>query len=251
MRGVLRLLPFYLLTLAALAQSSPRTFEAAEIRINNSGGSDSRGDIVDGRLFVRNIALRYLIAEAWSVTQAEVIGPSWLDDIRVDVVAKSASPTTSDGETREMLQNLLKERMRLVEHQEQRELPAWALTVWKGQNKMKPSSMPTKPEDSSCTLSHDNAGAHLACQHLTMALLALKLPNLASSDLNMRVVDMTGLGGAWEIALDWMPQPRADTEGGLTLFAALQAQAGLQLTSRKLPSPVLVVDSMKKTPESQ
>jgi uncharacterized protein (TIGR03435 family) len=48
-----------------------------------------------------------------------------------------------------------------------------------------------------------------------------------------------------------MPEPRADTEGGLTLFAALQAQAGLQLTSRKLPSPVLVVDSMDKIPESQ
>jgi len=48
-----------------------------------------------------------------------------------------------------------------------------------------------------------------------------------------------------------MPQPRADTEGGLTLFAALQAQAGLQLTSRKLSSPVLVIDSMEKTPESQ
>jgi hypothetical protein len=58
--------------------------------------------------------------------------------------------------------------------------------------------MPAKPEDSSCTVSHDNAGAQLACQHLTMGLLALKLPHLASSDLNMRVVDMTGLAGAWE-----------------------------------------------------
>jgi uncharacterized protein (TIGR03435 family) len=246
-----RSLVFCLLISSGFAQTSPRRFEAAEIRINNSGGSDSRGDIVDGRLFVRNIPLRFLIAEAWSITQAEVIGPSWLDDIRVDVVAKAASPTTSDGETREMLQNLLRERMRLVEHQEQRQLPAWALTVWKGQNKMKPSSMPVKPEDASCTLSHDNAGAHFACEHLPMALFALKLPHIASTDLNMRVVDRTGLEGAWEMKLDWMPQPRADTEGGLTLFAALQAQAGLQLTSRKLPSPVLVVDSMEKAPESQ
>lgn len=147
-----------------------------------------------------------------------------------------------------MLQNLLKEQMQLVEHHEQRALPAWALTVWKGQNKMNPSAMPARPEDSSCTLSHDAAGAHFACEHLTMALLALKLPHVAYSDLNMRVVDETGLSGAWEIKLDWMPQPRAETDGGLTLFAALQAQAGLQLTSRKLPSPVLVVDSIEKTP---
>lgn len=251
MRGMPRLLVSCFLIGTAFAQTSPRRFEAAEIRINNSGGSDSRGDIVDGRLFIRNVPLRDLIAESWSITRTEVIGPSWLDEIRVDVVAKAASPTTSDSEVRQMLQNLLKERMRLVEHQEQRELPAWALTVWKGQNKMKPSSMPEKPEDTSCSLSHDNAGAHLACQHLTMARLALKLPQVASTDLNMRVIDITGLEGAWEIALDWMPQPRADTEGGLTLFAALQAQAGLQLTSRKLSSPVLVIDSMEKTPESQ
>jgi uncharacterized protein (TIGR03435 family) len=84
-----------------------------------------------------------------------------------------------------------------------------------------------------------------------MALLALKLPHVAASDLNMRVVDMTGLEGAWDLAFDWTPQPRADAEGGLTLFAALQAQAGLQLNSRKLPSAVLVVDSMDKMPESQ
>jgi len=167
------------------------------------------------------------------------------------VVAKTPSPTTSDDEVHEMLRSLLQVRMRLVAHQEQQERPPWALTVWKGRNKMKPSSMPAKPEDASCTLSHDNTGTHFACQHLTMALLALKLPHVAASDLNMRVVDMTGLEGAWEFALDWMPQPRADTEGGLTLFAALQAQAGLQSSSRKLPSSVLVVDSMDKTPESQ
>jgi uncharacterized protein (TIGR03435 family) len=239
------------LAFTAFAQAPPRFFDAAEIRISNSGETDSRGDIQNGRLYIRNVPLRFLIAEAWSITREEVIGPSWLDEIRVDVVAKAASPTTPDREVREMLQNLLKERMRLIEHQEQREFPGWSLTVWKGQNKMKPSSMPAKPEDASCRLSHDDAGAHFACEHLPMALLALKLPRVAASDLNMRVVDMTGLPGAWEIALDWMPQPRADTEGGQTLFAALQNQAGLQLTSRKLPSEVLVVDSMEKTPESQ
>lgn len=88
----------------------------------------------------------------------------------------------------------------------------------------------------------DTVSAHAGC---------LKLPHVAASDLNMRVVDMTGLPGAWEIAVDWIPQPRADAEGGQTLFAPLQSQAGLQLTSRKLPSTVLVVDSIKKTPESQ
>jgi uncharacterized protein (TIGR03435 family) len=246
-----RLILFFLLTFTVYGQTALPSFEAGEIRINNSGPSDSRGDIQNGRLFIRNVPLRNLIAEAWKITSEEVIGPSSLDDIRVDVVAKAASPTTPDAEIRQMLQRLLKERLGLAFHMEQRELPAWALTVWKSGNKMKPSTMPEKPENTSCTLSHDNSGAHLACQHLPMAQLALKLPHVASSDLNMRVVDATGLPGAWEIALDWMPQPRVDTDGGLTLFAALQAQAGLQLTSRKMPSSVLVVDKIEKTPDSQ
>jgi uncharacterized protein (TIGR03435 family) len=170
---------FFTWTLAA--QNSPIYFEAAEIRINGSAGGDSRGDIQNGRLYVRNVPLRFLIAEAWSITREEVIGPPWLDDIRVDVVAKASSPTTPDSDVREMLQSLLKERMHLVEHQEQQERPAWALTVWKGRNKMKPSSMPAKPEDASCSLSHDKSGTHFACEHLTMALLALKLPHVAAS----------------------------------------------------------------------
>lgn len=247
----LRLMIFSLLTSTVYCQTSPPAFEAAEIRINDSGPSDSHGDIQNGRLFIRNSPLRYLIAEAWTITREEVAGPAWLDDVRVDVVAKAASPVTPDREIREMLRTLLKDRMRLVVHTEERQLPAWALTVWKGGNKMKLSTMPEKPEDTSCTLSHDNSGAHLACQRLTMAQFALKLPHVGSSDLNMRVVDATGLPGAWEITLDWMPQPRVETDGGLTLFAALQAQAGLQLTSRKMPSSVLVVDSIEKTPDSQ
>ena len=52
--------------------------------------------------------------------------------------------------------------------------------------------------------------------------------------------------------LDWMRQRRADPEGGSKLFATHQMQAELQLRSRKLlPSPVLMVDSMEKTPDSQ
>ncbi len=221
-------------------------FEAADIKLNLSGPGESRGDIVDGRLMIRNASLRVLIAEAWMLTPDEVLGPSWLDDVRVDIVAKAASAKTADKEVRLMIQTLLKDRMNLRVHSEQKEETVWALTTWK-QPKMKPSEMPAKPEDASCSRSGDAAELHLHCTHLPMSLLALKLPYVASETVDRRVVDQTGLDGAWEVNLDW--SPRAQIIGdGLTLFAALQAQLGLQLTNRKLPMDVLFVDNMDHAP---
>lgn len=197
-------------------QPSP-AFEVADIRLNTSGPGESNGDISNGRLTIRNVPLRYLIAEAWTLTQDEVYGPPWfapaeLDDVRVDVVAKAASPRTPDAEVRQMLQTLLKDRMKLVARTEQREKAVWALSVWKGQPKMTPSEMPAKPEDSDCSMGGGEKGTRLICKRPTMAALA-----------------------------------QLESSGGLTLFAALQAQLGLQLEAKKLPVPVLVIDSIERT----
>jgi uncharacterized protein (TIGR03435 family) len=81
-----------------------------------------------------------------------------------------------------------------------------------------------------------------------MAQLAHKLPSLAGAYADKRVVDQTGLDGAWDFALEWTPMAQIETSGGMTLFAALQAQLGLQLESRKLPASVVVVDSMARAP---
>ena len=234
----------------AFGQSPPPlpAFEVADIRINNSGPGQSEGDIANGRLTIRNVPLRYLIAEAWTLTPDQVSGPAWLDDVRVDVVAKAASPNTPDAEVRQMIQTLLKDRMKMVVHIEEREHPVWALTVWKGQPKMTPSGMPAKPEDADCSLRNEAAGSHLACKHLTMASLAHKLPQLAGKYADKPVVDKTGLEGAWDFTLEWMPLAQVESDGGMTLFAALQAQLGLQLEARKLAVPAVVIDSIERTP---
>jgi len=225
------------------------SFEVAEIRVNESGPGVNRGDISNGRLAITNIPLRVLVAEAWTISMDDVYGPSWLDDVRVDIVAKTASPATPDAEVRQMLQTLLQERMQLVAHVEQREKPVWALAVWKGKPKMTPSEMPAKPEDADCSLSGSPSGTRiLGCKRTTMAQLAHKLPSLAGAYADKRVVDQTSLDGAWDFTLEWTPLAQIETSGGMTLFAALQAQLGLQLESRKLPVSVVVVDNMTRTP---
>ena len=74
------------------------------------------------------------------------------------------------------------------------------------------------------------------------------LPQLAGGYVDKRVVDETGLPGAWEFTVEWTQIAQLENNGGMTLFASLQAQLGLQLVEKKLPVSVVVVDNMEKTP---
>lgn len=227
----------------------PPSFEAAELKLNNSGSARTQVRLADGRFVATNLLLRPLIAEAWNITPDAVIGPGWLDEVRLDIVAKAASPQTSDSELRLMVQTLLKERMKLVMHIEQREQPAWLLMVWKGQPKLTPSDMPRNAEDGDCSVDNSSTGLRASCRHMTMARFAHELPELASRETEYQpIVDKTGLQGAWDFSFSWVPIAKADTEGGTTLFAALERQVGLHLEHTKAPLPAVVVDSMDKTP---
>jgi uncharacterized protein (TIGR03435 family) len=80
-----------------------------------------------------------------------------------------------------------------------------------------------------------------------MTEFAHELPEIAGRYTDQRIVDQTGLEGSWQFSVGWTPFGDLETNGGLTLFAALQSQLGLQLESKKLPVPVVVVDSMERT----
>lgn len=138
--------------------------------------------------------------------------------------------------------------MKMVSHIEEREKSVYALAVWKGQPKLTASQMPARPEDADCYFATGKPGfSRMICKHMTMEMFAHELSDEDPKDVDRRVVDKTGLQGAWEFMVDFTP-PGAENSGGLTLFPAMQAQLGLQLESRRLPVPVLVVDSMEKAP---
>jgi uncharacterized protein (TIGR03435 family) len=235
---------------AAFGQTSAPAFDAGYIKINNSGGSQSHCSFQSGRVACTNLQLRIFIARVWMMTPDDVIGPSWLDDLRVDIVAKAANPRTSDSDLRLMAQKLLGEQMALVMHIEQREKSVWALSVWKGEPKLTRSTMPEKREDADCSFVLGGPGSHLVCRRMTMTLFAHEISSNAPDYADKRVVDKTGLDGAWDFQLNWTPFRQLENNGGLTLFAALQSQLGLQMEDRKLPMPVVVVDSISRTPKN-
>src|SRR5262249_6477698 len=149
-------------------------------------------------------------------------------------------------------QNLLAERFHLAAHKEQQPAAAYALEVGKGL-KAQPSE-PAPLSEQRCVPGTGAAGQkHIVCRHLTMALLAENLPEVASKGLDIPVVDQTGIAGTFDFQLDWTPVQAAsaapaDDAAGPTLFEALDAQLGLKLRRTRLPLPVIVVDRVERMP---
>lgn len=245
-----RLLLTGILAANLIGQAPPPApvFEVADLRLNVSGPGPQSVVLADGRVIIRNVALRPLIAAAWTLPVDAVKGPDWLDDVRVDLVAKAESPQTPEADLRVMMRAVFRDRMKMVARVEERRESVWALTVWKGQPKMTAAEMPAKAEDAKCGPGESTKGIRMVCTRETMMSLARILSQIGGWEpAGKRVVDQTGLHGAWDFSIEWTPSSQSD-DGGLDLFGALQAQLGLRLESKEVPVPVLVIDSMDRTP---
>lgn len=247
----------FLCCLPAIGQNqlAPDSFEAAVARMNKSGEIRMAVDFQPGgRFSATNVPLRILIALAYRVRPEAVTGgPGWLAADRFDIVAKAAQTTPPDG-IRRMLQTLLAERFKLQLHSENKEMPAYALVPGKSGTRLQPS------EASLLTNQRCHAGApissqqHLVCEHMTLAMFADTLQEIAPRDIDVPVMDQTGTQGTFTFDLAWTPAVRGATAdphdliGGPTLFEALESQLGLKLERKKLLLPTIVIDSVERVP---
>ena len=261
---------FFVGTIAIFGQDAPKekvlAFEVADIKLNTSNAEPNGNFLPGGRVQITNVPLRMLIVEAFKIRNNELIGgEAWLDSERFDVVAK-AVPTSTEDELRKMLQKLLADRFKMVVHREEKQMPAYALTVGKNGPKMKESDKPVPQGQPLCRGGEGEPGmTHRVCQHITMAEFAQTLPRIAPAYFQTPVVDQTGLKGAYDFQLDWTPLGRimgsngdgarssgsggaSEPTGGRTIFEAVASQLGLKLESKKLPVSVLVLDSIEKMP---
>ncbi len=82
-----------------------------------------------GRYEVRSGTMVDLIGLAYGVDGDKVLsGPSWLDMHRYDVIALAPANTTAPA-VKQMLQNLLAERFKLVVHMDKKDMPTYALVT--------------------------------------------------------------------------------------------------------------------------
>jgi uncharacterized protein (TIGR03435 family) len=229
-----------LLATAVWGQSpSAPHFEVASIKPSVADSANSGGKSAKGRLVMSNVTLKRCIMGAYGIGPNEIAGgPDWLDSDRFEIVAK-ADEVVGDKALMEMLQTLLAERFQLTMHREMRPVRAFILEVAKSGPKLEKST-----SEESSTL---NGRGSIVAKGTTMKRFA----SVLSRQMDLPVVDRTGLEGSFDMKLQWTPEgSKPDAESGPTIFTALQEQLGLRLQAEKTPIEVLVIDRAEKPTEN-
>ncbi len=203
-------------------------------------------------------------------------GPDWIRSDNYTINAKAEAPASRDTMTGPMLQALLVERFNLRIRREQKDGPAYAITVAKGGPKLTPSTclpgfFPGGPEPPPGRVP---CPMNFPVRHgLTMAIDrdAMNLDEFAQVlGLDRPVVNRTGIAGVYDFHLEFAPDETtplfrgriqdlpdsnpdgapADPAGGPSIFTAFQEQLGLKLDPTRAPHEVLVIDSVERPSEN-
>ena len=240
---------------ALLAQPGGVSFGIADVHARPPNSILAmRSGFSRGRYELRNATMVDLIRTAWGVDADNVAGgPDWLEMDRFDVIA-TAPAGTSRVTLNTMLRGLLDDRFKLVAHKDTKPLPAYALSTG-------PKLQMTKTEgteESGCRLQPGSPlvtqpQVTFVCRNVTMAAFASAMPGMRGASgylFNYGVVDQTGLPGAWDFNISWtLHVPgRTGEADRTTIFDALGKQLGLGMELVKVPTPMVVVDSVNRVP---
>jgi uncharacterized protein (TIGR03435 family) len=221
----------------AMATLTLAQFETASIKPTATKDGSFTFDFPPGGRFTgRNLTLQNLLRIAYELQDYQISGgPSWSNSAGFDIQAKAPTGT---GEVRQMVQSLLAERFHLALHRETRQLPIFVLVAGKSGPKLQPAVSNAAP-----------ARSQKMGQLITPKMSMTELANILTFDLKRPVKDETGLKGDFAFTLEWAPG-LGESDDGPSLFAAIQEQLGLKLTSTKGPIEVLVIDHVDKPSEN-
>jgi uncharacterized protein (TIGR03435 family) len=183
----------------------------------------------------------------YGINSYQVEGPDWLDSERFDISAKFPADFPKEREQysaayQAMMQKMLADRFKLAVHRDRKSLPVYGLVAGKGGIKFK--EVPAGQSGS------DSNNTHYKGTSITMDGFAKFL----SGQMELPVIDMTGLKGTYDLKLDWITerqaQAKADSEpqAGQPIQDAIQDQLGLKVEHRKAPVDILVVDHAERVP---
>ena len=249
---------FVFLAASALAQdAAPPAFEVASVKMNPGFSQADRAtwhntiDHSPTSLTMRNVDLAMAVAWAYHVQRAEVFGPGWIDSTRYDILAKTSRPS-KESEMRRMLKALLVERFQLEAHCETRQLEVMALVNSRAGHRMTASETDGRLQDR-----EDPVRGTV----ITGASLA-ELANEMSREVNLPIVDRTGLSGRFDFTFntqkyllalrsrvisDGHPPSESDVRVML-LEDVVAGELGLRLEPRRAPVEVVVIDRAHKSP---
>jgi uncharacterized protein (TIGR03435 family) len=243
--------------IAGWAQSATTpSFEVASVKPGAPGPWRESKAGVD-RIDFPNATLRSCLAFAYGVKEYQISGPSWLGDVRYDIVAKGPEGTRHE-QLPAMMQSLLAERFKLQVHHETKEFNVTLLSVAKGGPKLKESPLDPGASESGARIGMSMAANGVGRMEVKQGNMT-SLANTLTRLVGMPVVDTTGLTGRYDFEVEYTgedargtlvpvtsgPAPPAAGEPGSSVFSSIQ-QLGLRLDARKHPMDTIVVDRMEK-----
>jgi uncharacterized protein (TIGR03435 family) len=273
-------------------------FEVASIKRNTSGNSFISFDVQPDRLSLTNIPVRQLIVRAYQVQPHQIDGgPPWIISDRFDVVAK-AETVVPPAQLNVMLQALLAERFKLVFHREERQGDVFRLVKARADGKLGDGIAPAAVDCAAAGRGGPRPGPAaepagriagpgpgraagpagtglppggcffmMAPGRMQMAGQPMSaFANTLSQQLGRPVRDETGLSGAYDLTLTFMPdsggrgmpigplppgvpEPPPIDPNAPALTTAVQEQLGLRLEAGKGPMEMIVIDSIAQPSE--
>ncbi len=231
----------------ALALLYSQSFDAASVRLSDLNALGNRPDIrtSPGMVTITNMSIGNCIRWTYELPPLQIVGPPWMDNVRVDITAKAATPA-GDPQLRQMMKTLLAERMGLRTHMENREQPVYSLTLAKGGPRFSESTIQGPPafrKEKDVSIG----------ERVGMSDFA----NLLSQIMGRPITDATGLKGRYDIRLDVSSYVAAaaasgnpiDAKDGVAILTELlPSQLGLKIESTRASVPMLIIDQLEKAP---
>ena len=250
-------------------------FEVVSIKLSDASAQLRLG-MIPGRIDLVGVPVR--VVAALVLPLRRVFGwPDGIDTERYTISAKMPDGAPQAAQ-QVAIRNLLKDRFKLVTHQETRELPVYNLVLARSDGRLGPAlkkssaecqavmkayvesvrqGAPTQAPPAAvarCTSSQPGMGA-FTMNGMSMGALVNMLPQF----VERQVIDRTGLTGIYDLTLKWTPeagipsllglppapQPPADPDAP-NIFTAVQEQLGLKFEAGRGPVEVIVIDRLEK-----
>jgi bla regulator protein blaR1 len=242
-----------------LATSAVKKFEVATARLNTSGDDRFQlGPPGRGSIRITNVALRGIIIQSFRTQRNMVFGiPGWAETEKYDIVGQGPDPSLTNPEVWEMMRSLLIERFHLQYHVENREMPVYALTIGPKGHKL------TLGENGQCKQAIKEGKS---CGDILVPPFGTGMYNMPIGALitgigaraGRPIIDKTGLTGRYDAKVTWLPEgvnlqsldlsdiPLEFRPDDVTVFQALEQQAGLKLVPERAAVPVVVIDNISR-----
>jgi uncharacterized protein (TIGR03435 family) len=192
--------------------------------------------------------------------------PGWVNSDFYQINAKAEGTPIWEMMMGPMMRALLEDRFKLKARIENREVPAYAMTVAKGGSKLQAVKGTCATADCGPT-GASRRGANMSWRFIGTAD---DFSKLLVSFLDRPAVDKTGLAGLFNFHLEFTPDETspgflarmqtmrdseptgapADPTGGASLFTAMREQLGLKLEGTKAPREILVIDRVERPSEN-